>query len=50
MWCPPKTVAKKEEPKKEEANARLRQVNGRTIEDVPPEDVEPVRSVLDIKR
>lgn len=47
MWCPPKKVVATAEPQK---NPRLREVNGRTIEDVPPEEVEPVKSVLDVKR
>ncbi len=49
-YCPPaqKKAVPHKEPVKE--NPRLRQVNGRTIEDVPPEEVEPVKSVLDIKR
>jgi hypothetical protein len=43
-WCPP---TPKPAPA---ANPRLRQVGDRVIEDVPPEEVEPVKSVLDIKR
>ena len=48
-YCPPKK-AYYCPPKKPVAqnNGRLRNVNGRTIEDVPAEEVEPAKNVLKI--
>jgi hypothetical protein len=51
MWCPPKkTEPKTETTSSDQKKNRVQNINGRAIEDVPPEDVEPVRNVIDIKR